>query len=101
MSLRRVSQGLMCDVSQAIDRRPWAYHLRTITTSSAIYNFTRDRTLLPQEILRVYGWSPDATNNTYEEVADLVGETMALPPLATILGSLLVAVGKGLPGLWE
>ena len=89
---------MTCDVSQSINRTPWSYHMRTITTASQVYSFEHDRLLQAEELFRAYGWEVQVDGLPTEQVSDLVGETMALPPLMAALTALLVAAGLPLPG---
>jgi hypothetical protein len=93
------AHGLTCDVSQSINRSPWSHHLRTITTASRIYSFQHDRLLHGEELFRCYGWEAQVDGLAADHTNDLVGETMALPPLMAALTGLAVSAGLPLPGL--
>ena len=92
VTTKEIISDLFVDTSQALVRKPWGF-LRTLTTSSAIYSFERDRLLLPHECLRMLGFSDfsftDCLSNS--ELSDAVGCAMALPSVALPALSLLLA----------
>eukprot|EP00971_Amphidinium_carterae_P348147 6490349-Amphidinium_carterae.2 len=81
---------LYVDVSQSGHHRPWVYgKLRSVTTSSVIFNFGARRCLLPEEVFAILGFD-EAKFGTLSSFAkkDLVGECMALPCVAMCLAAL-------------
>ena len=90
---------LYCDVSQNVNRSPWSRgHVRCATTSSRNYSFEMDRLMVPEEMLMAYGWPrPIAEAHTSvpdTAMDDLVGETMALQPLATVMLATIIAASS-------
>ena len=87
---------LYCDVSQNVNRSPWSLgYVRCATTSSRNYSFSMDRLVVPEEMLMAYGW-PRAMAEARTEVPDtamddLVGETMALQTIATVMLATVIA----------
>lgn len=87
---------LYCDVSQNVNRSPWSRgYVRCATTSSRNYSFEKDRLLVPEEMLMAYGWprkiAEARTQVPTTVMDDLVGETMALQPLATVMLAMVIA----------
>ena len=97
-----LKHNFFCDHSQQNARKPWG-NLRVLTTSSALYSFELDRNLLPEEHLVLQGHAlPNTSGWDHSEVkalADLAGEGMCLPVLASALYALVLAVP--FPGLFE
>jgi hypothetical protein len=87
---------LYCDVSQNVNRSPWSIgYVRCATTSSRNYSFELDRLMVPEEMLMAYGW-PRTVAEAHTQVPatamdDLVGETMALQTLATVMLAMVIA----------
>lgn len=89
------SLGLLVDVSQSVQRRPWSLsNLHTVTTSTKAYSCLLERVLAPEEVLLIYGWPramAEANHNLGRAaMRNLVGETMALPTIAVAMVSMLV-----------
>lgn len=87
---------MYCDVSQNVNRSPWSLgHIRCATTSSRSYSFEMDRLLTPEEVMMAYGWPRKVAEARTQVPAaamdDLVGETMALQPLAVVMLATIIA----------
>lgn len=77
----QVIQGLVIDVSQAVQRKPWTRGgpCRTFCTGSETYSFEADRILLPEEELALLGFPPGLLSGiTLSEGYELVGQSMAI-----------------------
>lgn len=90
-----VTAGLVCDVSQAICRKPWGPP-RTWCCSSQVYAFQKERMLLPEEGLRLLGF---ATSHWTEglsptEVQEFCGGAMAVPSVTVAATSLILAAAE-------
>eukprot|EP00971_Amphidinium_carterae_P231732 4599076-Amphidinium_carterae.2 len=85
---------LFVDVSQSGHHKPWVYgKLRSITTSSVIFNFGAKRCLLPEETFAILGFDGvDCSTLSGWVKKDLVGECMALPSIAMCLSALCSAL---------
>eukprot|EP00971_Amphidinium_carterae_P074022 1463322-Amphidinium_carterae.2 len=94
-----VRQHLMVDISQCGSRKPGAIGtLKSLTTSSEIFVFSQQRTLLPCELFNLMGWKdPCLDNLSAQACRNLIGESMSLPSVALMLLGLVTA----LPGFWE
>ena len=92
-------RNLVVDVSQDGSRMAWACQLRSLTRSSAFYNFGQDRMVCAGETLTCLGFPHDLCWDDCSEacIKDLVGESFAVPCAATCL---LVLVSL-LPDLWS
>ena len=72
----------------------------TYTTSAELYRFDADAVIEPEEVLAAYGRPLERTHGlSREDMHDLVGNSMAAQPLASVL--MAIAFEAGLPGLWE
>ena len=89
-------RGYWVDVSQCIMRHAFAGDrepLPTFTTSTDLYSFSADRSLVGREMLCFHGHSrelqipPDVPRGTSK---DLAGEGMTLPCLGCVLWSLFI-----------
>lgn len=87
-----VIKNLYVDVSQAISRRPWG-RLRTLCTGSQIYSFEKDRVLIAEESLRLLGFPTGSwtASLTQSDIMGFAGNAMALPSVAAVSLSLLLA----------
>lgn len=80
--------GVFCDLSQAVQRRPWGAHsARALTKGSLIYSFDHDAVLTRRSATRLQGFP---TNLQTEGVSDeqlrhMAGEAVFLPNLASLL----------------
>ena len=95
---QKVIEGLVCDTSQAISRRPWgSLCTRTLTTSSQLYSFEKDRLLLPHESLRMLGFQSQNLSSVCKfgisdsDLSDLAGSAMSLPAVTCAALSLIYA----------
>ena len=73
----------------------------TCTTSSELYKFDEDQVVEPEEVLAIYGRQlpRGAHGISRQDLQDLVGNCMAVQPVAAILAAIII---KGeIPGLWE
>jgi hypothetical protein len=99
---RKIAEQLWVDLSQGIDREPWKRGpMPTCTTSSELYKFDEDQVVEPEEVLAIYGRQlPRGANGiSRQDLQDLVGNSMAVQPLAAVLAAIVI---KGeIPGLWE
>ena len=94
----KVIQGLVCDTSQAISRKPWgSLCTRTLTTSSQLYSFEKDRLLLPHESFRMLGFQTQNMSSVCKfgisdsDLSDLAGSAMSLPAVTCAALSLIYA----------
>ena len=93
-------RGILVNFSQNPGRRPVSSssgNAQTLTTSSQLYSFERDRVLLGLEHLRMQGW-PDVQvpeDMSDQQLKELAGEGMALPCIGSILFALYLC--KGFP----
>ena len=88
------------DISQSGSRKPWMTDvLRSVTTSSCYWSFSRRRCLLQPEIFRIMGFMADTdySDLSVGQLQDLVGACMALPSVGLMLLSLMAS----LEGHWE
>ena len=94
-------KDVMLDYSQNPFRRAFTNSCGrnyTLTTSTTLYHFGRDRILLPPEYMRMQGWDSTMVvpgDMTATELRVLAGEGMALPCLASVLYGIYLV--KGLP----
>ncbi len=90
-----VTAGLVCDVSQAICRKPWGPP-RTWCCSSQVYSFEKDRMLLPEEGLRLLGFATSGWTDGMapSEVQDFCGMAMAVPSVTVAATSLILAAAE-------
>ena len=93
-----IAKDLFCDVSQAINRKPWfSKCMRTLTTSSSIYSFELERVLLPHETMRLMGFPAEKLTQGAHQISDsqiseFVGQSMALPSCAASLSAVLASI---------
>ncbi len=93
VGLRATKRELWADASQSLD---WLTpHARnglapTVCRNTTLYDYASDRRVLPEEILRASGWpSPTCTGISLSDMTDLVGDSQAVPVLATATLALL------------
>ena len=90
-------ESFYVDVSQSHTRRPWTCGLvRTTTTATRLYSFTEDRVLSEEELWGALGRHVDvkqveAAGVTRSDLRQMLGNCMAVQPLATTLYSLIAA----------
>ena len=102
--LRGASQSLPAlanvtvDVSQSLNRKPWNVGVPTLTTSSLLFSFDRQRIICPAEHLRIMGFGTcNVSNLSSRQLRSLAGEAIALPAAALVLYPFLLCVQR----LWE
>ncbi|CAE7293874.1 unnamed protein product, partial [Symbiodinium sp. CCMP2456] len=98
-----VARSLFADLSQNIVRMPWGRY-RTLTTSTQLYSFERDRLLVPEELLVILGFPRTYAESARHhmknrDITDLVGMAMAVPSVTVVCCSALMAALRFLPGL--
>jgi hypothetical protein len=100
----RCAEHLYVDTSQDVARSPWGHQLKCVTTSTKLYSYGQDRAVMPMEIMRAYGWPARGvlaqTGVRRDELADLIGEGMALQPLSVVLVAILATLGQDIKGLY-
>ena len=86
------------DISQDGKHRPWCRgYIRSITTSTKWWSFKLQRALLPEELLQILGFDGvELGSLSKAAISDLLAESIALPCLSVVLGSMVLA----LPDLW-
>ncbi|CAJ1336043.1 unnamed protein product [Effrenium voratum] len=94
--LKNHLKGQLVDVSQSLGRLACTDEqgiCRTQTTATTLYDFEHDRLITGREMLNLQGHGELATPVGMKDsvLADLAGEGMALPCLATILWGLFFA----------
>jgi hypothetical protein len=85
--------------SQCPTRSPWGPHMKTLTTSSKVYDFKRDRVFTPFECLLFHGFPVNKLDFTMFEqtkLMDATGEMMSCP----CLGSVLLGIYLNSNGPW-
>lgn len=88
------------DVSQSIDLKTGSELMRTLTTASKIYLFSRDSVMTREDQLCMLGHNyRNLVDYSIADVKSLTGEAMALPNVGTALYSLLL--GCTFPGLFQ
>ena len=97
-----VAKDLYIDLSQSPERRPWRVgSVGTITTSSRVYSYEFDMMLRTEDLLRAYGRDVAHISKEQQSQARVVlGNCMAVQPLAAVLHSCIIGVGGFLPGVW-
>lgn len=75
-----IVKGLVLDLSQAVQRKPWGYGVRTLHKNSVLYACEVDAVLPPQMLFRMHGF-PDSTvmQGSPAQLSALVGESWSLP----------------------
>ena len=76
-----------CDLSQSCDHRPWCEGMGTQTTRALWYSYGTDRVVTTEQHYSIMGWpsSVDLGYLSNNELHDLIGESIHLPCLATVL----------------
>jgi uncharacterized protein YecE (DUF72 family) len=75
-----LATGLFVDVSQAVQRRPWAYGVKTIHTNTLLYSFESDCVLSSWMLLRLHGFPSKMNTDVSEaQLQALAGEAWSLP----------------------
>ena len=94
------SPHFFVDLSQGAERAPWSTHVRSIVQHSLIYSYKADRTLCPEEMLRLLGFDDHRLQFkiglSAGQLRSMAGQAMAVPSI----GLVLVAVCRALP-IWE
>ena len=76
--------------------------MRRVLRNSRVYSYEHDRILSAYEVFRIYGWrDPVLQGLTERQAWDLVGDSMALPPLAVALFGLLLGARPHARELWD
>ena len=99
-SRKRVAKDLLVNLSQGVKRKPWTVGtIGRITTNSRWYSFDRDAVLQPEELWANYGryvhW---ATNLPLPTMQRLLGNCMAVQPMAAIVDAMICAYSGRIPG---
>ena len=103
----RVAEDFYVDISQSHKRKPWREHRApTATTAMQLYSFSEDHVLLEEELFAAYGRHVEvdamiAAGFSRADVRNLVGDCMAVQPVATILHCMVVSCATSLPGLLD
>lgn len=103
----RVADDLYVDISQSHKRRPWKKgRAPTATTAIKLFSFSEDRVLLEEELFAAYGRHVEvdamrAAGISRADARNLVGDCMAVQPVATILHCMVVSCAKSLPGMLD
>ena len=85
-------RSYVVDVSQDINRKAWSTQLRSMTTSSFFYSYSKGRCLIATEYLRALGFPEvDVTFMEPSAVKNLAGEAMAPPAIALALLPVIAA----------
>ena len=109
VSRARVAKDLYIDLSQSASRRPWRVgSVGTITTSTRAYSYEFDMMLHTEHLWRAYGRdvtrvSDQQHSGHIKAISDqrlMLGNCMAAQPVAAVLHSLIIGVGRLLPGVW-
>lgn len=90
-------KGVFLDVSQSLQRKAYTQGgmNRCLTTSTVLYSYEHDRMVVPAEMLYFQGYPRTLkipSSVTQADVANLAGEGMSLPCLATVLWSIWTTV---------
>ena len=101
-SRARVAKDLYLDLSQSAARTPWRIgSVGTITTTSRVYSYEFDMMLRTEDLLHAYGRDVARISKEQQGQARVVlGNCMAVQPVAAVLHSLIIGVGRLLPGVW-
>lgn len=97
-----MAEDLLCDVSQNVDRKPWACKFGTFTTSCEYYSYGLDRMIFEEEKFALLGFDVRKLNLhgiSAGSLRDVAGEAMAVPCVAMVIYSILLNVE--FPGLWS
>ena len=97
-----IAEGLIIDLSQNPSRHRWGYRFRRVCRRSRPYMYCIDRTITPYEGFRIYGWTPpDLSSISSSHAWDLLGDSVALPPFALAVMSLLYLVEQNSGRVWS
>ena len=80
-------KGFFCDVSQGVQFQKWG-HVGTMTTSSQIFDFGRNRFLGAEDYMAALGYPSKNRDHLFvdqAEVCNLTGQGISLPMAATLL----------------
>ena len=94
------AQDFVLDISQQVERFPWkggGEGFKTLTQSSEMFVYARDRVAHPIEHLNVLGFPTSSTSGvqldlncvTLSQLRSMAGEAMAMPTVAVVMLSLL------------
>lgn len=76
--------GLFVDLSQAVQRRPWSYGVRTLHKRALIYSYQIDCVLPVWALFRLHGFPKNIVlEQSASSLQGLVGESWSLPCAAT------------------
>ena len=79
-----IVRGLFADCSQAVQRKPWGYCVKTIHTNTLLYSFEADCVLSSKMCLRLHGFPHHIdSDNSDCQLKALAGESWSLPCAAT------------------
>eukprot|EP00971_Amphidinium_carterae_P328211 6459964-Amphidinium_carterae.1 len=89
----------IADLSQDGSRKAWSYDrkVRSLTTSSDLFSFSRRRSLCPPEHMLLLGFVEPKCTVSATAVRDLSGEAMGPP----VVGTLATALLTSLPQYWQ
>jgi hypothetical protein len=97
--IERRTLPFFCNYTQRPTRTPWGTSIKTLTTSSRVYDYGRDRTITPAEALLLHGHpvlEMDLSMFSASSLFHSVGESMCCP----CVGSLLLAFYLNPHGAW-
>ena len=105
-SRKRVAKDLLVNLSQGVDRKPWSVGvIGRLTTNSRWYSFDQDALLQPEELWANYGryvaGEDSATQTPLPPMQRLLGNCMAVQPVAAILHAMICEYSGRIPGLWS
>ena len=97
-----ITKTILCDVSENVERRPWANKFSTFTTSSHLYAYGLDRIIYEAEKNALLGFDArrlQLDNLPPHQLRDIAGDAMAVPSVALVMYSVVLNVK--FPGLWS
>ena len=80
--------GLWCDISQAVQRRPWGLRPPSICRNTCLYSYEHDVVLTGYAHMLLLGWPRGFAGReefTSTELRDLSGEAVSIPITSIIL----------------
>ena len=103
---KRVARDLLVDLSQGVQRKPWMVGgIGRVTTHSRWYSCDRDAVLQPEELWANYGryvaGADSATHLPISSMQRLLGDCMAVQPVAALVHAMICEYGGRIPGLWS
>ena len=103
---KRVARDLLVDLSQGVQRKPWMVGaIGRVTTHSRWYSCDRDAVLQPEEIWANYGryvaGADSAIHLSISSMQRLLGNCMAVQPVAAIVHAMICEYASRIPGLWS